>query len=212
MSDPALTLLLIFARATSGNYCAQQYDCGSCTRTNTDNSVDSACAWCFSTGKCSLAFSKSEPKVVDWLTDPGTCPVYTTNRATCKCQPTVYTTCETCTKSTLTGVVWVKNATSYVTTIVQLPLFGPRTTTLKHTWENLCWAGNGIAGPNFVQTEVAGNDIKMCWGQCGVEGPAIAWIIVACCVLPCLLFCFFRVLCSFFCGKSCLRRGRSGLV
>ncbi|KAJ1627528.1 hypothetical protein T492DRAFT_909225 [Pavlovales sp. CCMP2436] len=161
MSYPlALALLLFFARATSGNYCAQQDDCSSCTRANTDDGEDSACAWCFSTGKCKLAYSKSEPKVGDWLTGPGTCPVYTTSRATCKCQPTKYTTCETCTKNH-PGCVWVKNATSYVTTIVQLPLFGPRTTTLKHTWENLCWAGNGIAGPNFAQTEVAGNDIKM---------------------------------------------------
>jgi len=157
MSYPlALALLLFFARATSGNYCAQQDDCSSCTRANTDDGEDSACAWCFSTGKCKLAYSKSEPKVGDWLTGPGTCPVYTTSRATCKCQPTKYTTCETCTKNH-PGCVWVKNATSYVTTIVQLPLFGPRTTTLKHTWENLCWAGNGIAGPNFAQTVRAGS-------------------------------------------------------
>jgi hypothetical protein len=45
--------------------------------------------------------------------------------------------------------VWVKSATSYATTVTNLPLIGEKTDVRTKNFKDICWAGNGITGPSF---------------------------------------------------------------
>jgi len=90
----ALALSLAAPAAGADAHCSRQIDCHSCTRQNADPGFDSVCAWCFSTGSCSLAYSRASPSLSDWLAGPGLCRDSTTDPGVCKCRPDEYTSCD----------------------------------------------------------------------------------------------------------------------
>ncbi|KAG8466209.1 hypothetical protein KFE25_001965 [Diacronema lutheri] len=168
----ALALSLAAPAAGADAHCSRQIDCHSCTRQNADPGFDSVCAWCFSTGSCSLAYSRASPSLSDWLAGPGLCRDSTTDPGVCKCRPDEYTSCDACTKHV--GCVWVNNATSYAIATVTLPFVGERKRTFERRWSNVCWNGNGIAGPTFATAQISGQDLQIvfnssssdwAWGQ-----------------------------------------------
>lgn len=76
---------------SSAQACSERTDCAACTG---DGDGDSVCSWCFSTGACQLAYSRTEPKLSDWIAGPGSCDSHTTEASTCECRPDTYTDCQ----------------------------------------------------------------------------------------------------------------------
>lgn len=93
-----------------------------------------------------------------------------------------------------------------------MPLFGDKTSVASQQWSDICMAGDGIKGPTLPSAGIHAGGIRMvfnstsdswCWGQCAVEGPAFAGILIAVCILvPCLLCCALRLLCPRVCTRK----------
>jgi len=105
---------------------------------------------------------------------------------------------------------------------VTLPFVGERKRTFERRWSNVCWNGNGIAGPTFATAQISGQDLQIvfnssssdwAWGQCAVEGPGFAAMLIAAVVVGlCVLCCAVRWVWRCACGRPHAERGRSGMV
>lgn len=191
-------IVLLAATADTGqDFCSSKRGCDTCTAGNADAEVPYVCTWCYSSGNCTLAYEKENPSLSSWASGPGSCEDWTLEPTTCTCRPDKYTDCETCTSRS--GCVWIKQATTTVTVKTKLPLLGETTAESVHSWGNVCWTGNGFTGPNVADRDVHGEyaHIKLasessawCWGQCGIEGPGFAALVMV------LTLCLFIGVCA----------------
>mmetsp|Transcript_28100 Transcript_28100/g.82578 ORF Transcript_28100/g.82578 Transcript_28100/m.82578 type:complete len:235 (+) Transcript_28100:53-757(+) len=191
--------------STGRAYCASFSSCDACMALNDDESTPAVCSWCYSSDSCVVAYERDASAAP--LTVPGSCKDWTMDRKTCACRPFVYTDCETCTANP--ECVWIRNATSFVTTTVHIPGIGMRTSQLAHPWHDVCWSGSPFTGPSFEEREMKFLTTTMvmnstspdwCWYQCSVPGSAfivliILGVVCGLTILACALRCLYNALC-----------------
>lgn len=190
-------MLLALAIVAIAADCSQHSSCAACTRGNGKDGVDAVCSWCFSQGRCMLAYSRANPKLEDWNAGPVSCTDSTSDLATCRCQPHLLTSCRTCSRG-YSSCAWVQDVTTYATTTVTLPRTGEvKNVTTSHAWNDVCWPAGGFSGPSFPSSRVVGDGFEIAlgatsgrwfWGGCVGSGRTGVWIFIAwCSLLSCCL-------------------------
>jgi len=180
---PRAAALLAVLPALARADCASHRSCGGCLA----DDGDEACAWCYSSSKCVVAYRKSNPSLQDWSKGPAQCGDWTMDLGTCECRPNVYTSCDDCTSHL--GCVWIREATTTVTTTLDVPVVGPVTSVNSRNWTDTCWKGDGLRGPHFTKSVLRSSALtielnytatRWAWAQCEIDGiwPAVIAIVV----------------------------------
>ena len=99
------------SRTTSGEACGAYQDCGTCLVAANDNNVP--CFWCYSSKSCQ-AVDPSLSGLLSGKTFNG-CADFSLDAATCKCRPSVYTSCGDCATAEHPTCVWMPNGTMTTT-------------------------------------------------------------------------------------------------
>lgn len=188
-------VLAALVAVVRGVPCAQRDSCSSCNAPPDDGSR--ACFWCFDAGQQGC----QEVQLLASGAPVGSCKTITFAQGDCQCQPAQRRTCGECTPDW--NCVWSNATLSFEGESSA----GFSTGVVTVGTGAACRVGNGFQGPftlaSSTRWQILGLTYTVSWvlqpsvwywSQCGLAGPAPAWLYltggilaVACC---CSCFCF----------------------